>query len=291
MMIDRLINILVTITLIEMMAAIGLGVEFRALGDIAMNRGLLVRAAIANYLLVPLITVGLLLWFGSPPMVAAGFLIIAVCPGAAYGPPLTAMARGNVAVAVGLMVVLAGSSAVFAPLLLRLLLPLIAKGPALKVNAPKMVATLLLSQLLPLFAGLCVRQWRPAVADGLKPPADRLSAFLNLCVVVLILIVHFRTLAAIRLMAFAGMFALVIASLSAGWVLGEAGSDNRKAMGFSTSVRNVAVGLVIATASFPGTPAVTAALAYGLFQTVVLAVVALGWGRLGSGAEPIGVSQ
>jgi predicted Na+-dependent transporter len=76
------------------------------------------------------------------------------------------------------------------------------------------------------------------------------------------------------------MFALLITSIAAGWLLGEAGSANRKAMSFSTSVRNVAVSLVIATASFPGSPAVTAALAYGLFQTIVLAMLALVWGRI-----------
>jgi predicted Na+-dependent transporter len=83
-----------------------------------------------------------------------------------------------------------------------------------------------------------------------------------------------------------GMLALVAASMVAGWLLGETGSENRRAMSFSTSARNVAVGLVIATASFPGTPAVTAALAYGLFQTVLLAAVALVWGRLGVAASP-----
>ncbi len=280
MTIDRLINLFVIATLIEMMAAIGLRVKFREVGDIARNWNLLVRAVLANYVCVPVITVGLLLWFRSAPMVAAGFLIIAVCPGAAYGPPLTAIARGNVAVAVGLMVVLAGSSAVLAPLLLQFLMPLMAADQALKVNGPKIVGTLLVSQLLPLSAGLCVRQWRPALADRLKHPAQRLSAALNLCVVGLILVVHFRTLAAIRPIGFAGMLALVSASLAAGWLLGEPGGDNRKAMGFSTSVRNVAVGLVIATASFPESPAVTAALAYGLFQTAVLALVALAWSRL-----------
>ena len=35
-------------------------------------------------------------------------------------------------------------------------------------------------------------------------------------------------------------------------------------MGFSTAVRNVAVGLVIATDSFPGTPVVTGALVWGV---------------------------
>jgi len=122
-----------------------------------------------------------------------------------------------------------------------------------------------------------VRKWRPLLADRLKRPFDWLTVALNLCMLGLILLVHFRMLAAIRLMAFAGMFALVMAS---GWLLGESGSDNRKTMGFSTSVRNVAVSLVIATGNFPNTPAVTSALAYALFQTVVLTLVALVWGRL-----------
>jgi hypothetical protein len=37
---------------------------------------------------------------------------------------------------------------------------------------------------------------------------------------------------------------------------------------------------VIATSSFPGTPAVTATLAFALFQTVAMALLVLGWGRL-----------
>ena len=83
----------------------------------------------------------------------------------------------------------------------------------------------------------------------------------------------------IRLAVFAGVFALVISTLLIGWPLGESGSDNRKTIGFPTSVRNVVVSLVIATGSFPGTPAVTPALAYGIFQTLALALVALAWGR------------
>jgi hypothetical protein len=53
----------------------------------------------------------------------------------------------------------------------------------------------------------------------------------------------------------------------------------RTAKRFSTAVRNVGVSLVIATASFPGTPAVIAGLSYAPFRTILLAVFAVGWGR------------
>jgi len=277
---DQLTNLLVTVTLIEMMTAIGLGVTFAEVSGVARNWGLLLRAVMANYVCVPAAAFGLLLLFRTQPMVAAGFLIVAVCPGAPYGPAFTALARGSVPVSVGLMVVLAGSSALFAPLLLSLLLPMMAGDEPLKVDAVRMVTTLLVTQLLPLGAGLCLRHWRPRLADRLKRPANALSTILNLATVGLIVVAQFRLLASVRLLAFAGMLALVLTSLASGWLLGGPGAAGRKGMALTTAVRNVAVSLVLATASFPGTSAVTAALVFGLFQTVLLALVALGWGRL-----------
>jgi BASS family bile acid:Na+ symporter len=277
---DELINIAVTITLVELMVAIGLGVPLADVIGVARNWRLVARAALANYVCVPAAAVGLLLLFRAEAMVAAGFLIAAVCPGAPYGPPFTAIAKGNVAVSVGLMVILAGSSALVAPLLLHFLLPLTSGSDSLNVNASKMVVTLLVTQLLPLCVGLTVRQGRPNLAARLLKPANLISIVLNFSVIGLILGVHFQTLMAIRPIGFLGMLALVLAALAAGWLLGMPGSGSRKAMAITTSVRNVGVGLVIATSSFPATPAVTATLAFALFQTVVLALVALGWGRL-----------
>src|SRR6516165_1045838 len=153
-MIDRLINILVMITLIEMMVAIGLSVTFADLAGVARNGRLIGRAALANYVCVPGATVGLLLLFDPHPMVAAGFLILAVCPGAPYGPPFAAVAKGNVAVAVGLMLILAASSAVLAPVLLYYLLPLVSGGDPLKLDVTRVVGTLLATQLVPLCVGV-----------------------------------------------------------------------------------------------------------------------------------------
>jgi BASS family bile acid:Na+ symporter len=78
------------------------------------------------------------------------------------------------------------------------------------------------------------------------------------------------------------MLALLIASWAAGWLLGGPGTDARKAMTLTTSLRNVGVGLVIASSAFAGTPAVTAALAYGLFAVVGSLFLALAWRRHGA---------
>lgn len=289
MSIDQIINVLVTITLIEMMVAIGLGVAIVEVANVARNWRLVVQAAVANYVLVPAVAIGLLLLFHAHPLVAAGFLLAALCPGAAYGPPFTGMAKGNVPIAVGLMVMLAGSSAIVAPLLLHVLLPITSGNEPLKIDVVKMVGTLLLTQLIPLGIGLAVRHCRPKLAERLSRPAKLLSTVLNLVTFSVIMVAQFHLLESIKATGFAGMLALVIATLAIGWLLGGPGSGQRTAMGFSTGVRNVGVSLVIATASFPGTLAVTSALAYALFQTITLALLAVAWGRwaaaAGEGAE------
>jgi bile acid:Na+ symporter, BASS family len=285
MTIDQLINVLATVTLVELMVTIGLGATFAEVAGVARNWRLVGKAALANYVCVPAAAVGLLLVFGATPLVAAGFLIAAACPGAPYGPPFTGIAKGNVVAAVGLMVLLAGSSALLAPTLLHFLLPVTSGEAPLQVNAARMVGTLLLAQFLPLCVGLAVRQWRPALAARLKKPASRLSMALNLLLLGVILTAQFDLLIGIPFRAYVGMSALVFAAVAAGWLLGGPGGGNRTAMTMATAVRNVGVALVIATSSFPGTATVTAATAFGIFQTVVMALVALGWGRLPSATD------
>src|SRR5512135_2677733 len=188
--------------------------------------------------------VGLLLLFHAHPMVAAGLLILATCPGAPYGPPFTAIAGGNLAVSAALMVILAGSSTIVAPLLLHTLLPLVSGGEPLRIDAARMVGTLLVAQLVPLCVGLAVRQWCPIVAARLQDPANLAGKVLNPVTVGLILVAQFRMLTAIRPIGFAGMLALLTASLASGWLAGGLAPGGRKAVAMATSLRNVGVGLV-----------------------------------------------
>jgi BASS family bile acid:Na+ symporter len=283
---DRMINVLVLVTLVEMMVATGLGVNLGELVRVVRNWRLIARGALANYVCVPAAAVGLLLLFNAPPIVAAGFLILAVCPGAPFGPPLARVAKGNATAAVGLMVVLAGSSAVLAPVLLYFLLPMMAADETLSVDAVRVVRTLLLTQLLPLGVGVALRRWRPLLADRLQKPGDRISKVLNLSVVGLILIAQFDLLLGIRPLAYLGMLALLLASWAAGWLLGGPEPRTRRTMTLTASLRNVGVGLVIATNSFAGTPAVTAAVVYGLVEIVGSLLLAVAWARREPSARP-----
>jgi bile acid:Na+ symporter, BASS family len=288
MTIDRLINVLATVTCVEMMVAVGLGVTLAELADVARDWRLVARASLANYVVVPAVAVGLLLLHRAHPMVAAGILILAACPGAPFGPPLTTIAKGNPAVSAALMVILAGSSAVVAPLLLPILLPLVSGSEPLRVQPARIVGTLFAAQLVPLAVGLALRWGSPAVAARLKTPASLVGKALGLAAVGSILVAQSRMLTAIRPIGFAGMLALLAASLASGWLAGGPDAEGRKAVALATSLLNVGIGLMIATGNFPGTPAVSAALAYGIVEIVGSLALALWWGRQRTTTDRIG---
>ena len=279
MTLDSLVKLVVTVAVIEMMVTVGLGVAVADVMAVVRDGRLLTRAALANYVCVPAATAVLLMIFGAHPMVAAGFLVLAVCPGAPFGPPMAVLAGGNEALSVGWMTILAVTSAVIAPASLYLLLPWVAGTQAMTVDAVyRMMGTLIGIQLLPLGVGLGIRHFRPGMADRILGPALRLGKVLNVIAIVLVVAAYYDLLLEVRLKGLMGMLILLMVSLAAGWFLGGRSVEHRKTLALTTSLRNVGVGLVIATDAFGGTPAVTAVLAYGIVGIIGSLLIARSWG-------------
>jgi bile acid:Na+ symporter, BASS family len=263
-MLPDLVRLLTQPALIAMMLSMGFkSSPGEVLASVRDARGAAAGLA-ANFVLVPAVAMGLLDAFDAVPMVSAGFLILAVCPGAPVGPPFAAVARGDVAYASGQMVILAAVSAVLSPVLLGLLLGRLLPAGGLRVDYLAIVQTLAVSQVLPLCLGLAVSWLAPGIARRLAGPVGLLAALLLLVVIALVLAGQFGLLRLIPLSSWSGMFLLMAACLAIGWLCGGPGRARRKALAITTATRNAAVALVIVSGSFAGTAAVTAVVAYAL---------------------------
>jgi len=274
-----LISLLNVTALVAIMLSMGMEVRFEAVLASARRTRLLVLGLLANYVLVPAVTLGLLLVFRVNSLVSVGFLILAVCPGAPLGPPFTGVARGDVPWSIGMMVILAGLSAMLSPALLGVLLARVAPDGDLHIDYLVIVRTLLMTQMLPLALGLGIHHGAPALTQWIARPVNRLANVLLLALVGLIVVTQYETLGAIRFRGWTGMGMLFLASLGIGWLCGGRDFATRKAMAVTTATRNAAVGLVIATSNFAGKPAVTAVVAYGLVSTLGTLGCALLLGR------------
>ena len=283
---SRLIQPLTFAGLVSMMLSMGCVVTPSELGTAMRSGRRLWAGLLSNFVFVPAVTVALLGLFDSAPLVSAGFLILAVCPGAPVSPMFTATARGDVAYAAGLMVLLAGLSAVLAPLLLAVLLPWVAPSSDLSIDSLAILRSLLLTQLLPLAAGLGLHAFRPPLADRLQRPLGAIANLLLLGVVGLVLVREFDALGQIRLRGWFGMLLLLAASLGIGWICGGPDTVTRKTLALTTAARNAGVALVIVTGRFAGTVAATAVVAYALVSVFGTLVAAWLLGRVaGSPAE------
>ena len=129
-----MIQLLNLSALVAIMLLTGLRVTVGDFMSLAQQRRPLLLGLLANYFLVPVVTVGLLCAFHANPMVSMGFLILAVCPGAPVGAPLTDIARGSVSLAVGLMIILAAFSVVLSPVLLMFLSSHLSLPPNLHID-------------------------------------------------------------------------------------------------------------------------------------------------------------
>jgi len=282
---STVIALLNVAALFTMMLSMGMQVRFEAVLASARRTRLLMFGLLANYVLVPAATVGLLFLFQANPLVSVGFLILGVCPGAPLGPPITAVAKGDVPWAVGMMLILSGLSAFLSPALLRMLVTWIAPAGDLQINYLAIVRTLLLIQMLPLALGLWIHHAAPGLTEGIIKPVGFLANVLLLALIGLIVAVQYQTLAAIRLRGWTGMSLLLLASLAIGWLCGGPDLATRKAMALTTAIRNAAVALVIVTSNYADTPAVTAVVAYSLISTIGALSLALLFGKF-AGVTP-----
>ena len=248
----------------QMMFTMGLQLHFSEILDATTrNPKRTFRIFLANYFVVPLVTMVICKFFTNDPYIAAAFLILSVAPAAPYGPPFTSIARGDLAIATGFMALLASTSVLISPLILHFSLPLISGGElSLKFDPIKMIGSLIIIQLLPLFIGLWFVHVRPERAKSFVKPSLLVSKFLNGLMILSVVVGNIGMLSMIGSNLVGLIFLIVATSLAIGWFFGGRNRQARTATSITTGLRNMSLGMGFAVASFPGTKAVTTTLAY-----------------------------
>jgi BASS family bile acid:Na+ symporter len=204
------------------------------------DRRLLVRALLANFVLVPL--TALLLGWGL--RLEQGFALGLLLVGCAAGDPvllkLAQIARGNFAFAVGLMALQLIVTIGYLPLVLPALIP------GVTVDPWKIAKPLLVLMLLPLVLGLILKARYGLVAKRVKPLLEGVSNISLVLFVVLFMVLNFDKLRTV--FGTHGILAALVftpLSFGIGWVLGRPTKDIARVMSVGTAWRNISASLVV----------------------------------------------
>ena len=160
-------QLLAAIMLVALTFGAGLQVNREHLKATLRNVNLIVRALLANFVLVPIVGVLIAKALRLPGPVATGFLLMAIAPGVPFVLASVRKRGGSLGLAVSLALFLPLISIVTVPATAALVLPTAAKA-ALPMT--RFVATLLLFQLLPLLGGIVVGTVAPQSAARLGRP-------------------------------------------------------------------------------------------------------------------------
>jgi BASS family bile acid:Na+ symporter len=250
---------------VSSMLAMGAGLTVPQIFEPLRNARLVVLALLANFVLMPLGAFALakVLWLDEP--LGIGLLLLGCAAGAPFLPKLAELAKGNVAFAVGAMVLLMAVTVGYLPIVLPLLLP------GVTVDPWKIARSLVLLMLLPLAAGLALKARYEVLARRVKPVLDKIS---NVSLILLALLITAANLdKVLQVFGTRGILAglLFIAwGFGTGWLLGGPDADSRRVMALGTGQRNIAAALVVASQSFSDPKVVVMVIVVAIAGFIIL---------------------
>jgi BASS family bile acid:Na+ symporter len=274
---DTAIRLLTIITLSGLLFSSGLQLTWGAIAG-SLRQSRLAWIVPANFLLVPALVFALIRLFRVPTDIAAGMLLLAAAPFAPVVPTFTRLARGDLALAGGLTGLFPFLSAFLTPLVCELSLKPILQTGGLKFNVGAILLVLVSTITLPLAAGTALRHYSPAWAAKLVKPVQVFSETIGAVALGFATVTEFP---AMRSIGWRPLLAMAMASelsFAAGYFLSGPAPASRMVVALGTANRNIALALLVAVASFPGTPIVGAVVANGLLL-ILLGLAHVGWWR------------
>ena len=137
---------------------------------------------LAQFTVMPLLAFALTRIFKLEPALAIGVILVGCCPGGTASNVITYLAKGDLALSVGMTAV----STLLAPVLTPLLVWLLA-GETVDVDVVGMLLSILWVVILPIALGLLVKRFWPRTTEQASAYLPALST-LAICVIVLIVI-------------------------------------------------------------------------------------------------------
>jgi bile acid:Na+ symporter, BASS family len=250
---------------VSSMLAMGTGLTVAQIIEPLRNARLLVLALLANFVLMPLVAfaLGKVLWLDEP--FGIGLLVLGCAAGAPFLPKLAELAKGNLAFAVGAMVLLMVVTVGYLPVVLPLLLE------GVSVDPWKIARSLILLMLLPLAVGLALKAYYGAMAARVKPALDWIS---NVSLILLVLLISAANIdKVLDVFGTRGILAgllFIALGFAIGWLLGGPGNDTKRVLALGTAQRNIAAALVVGSQSFSDPKVVVMVIVVAIVGLIIL---------------------
>jgi bile acid:Na+ symporter, BASS family len=178
-----LIDVLLPLSLAFIMLSLGVGLTFGDSGRVLRMPRAFAVGAVAQVILLPLITYATVRGFGLGPEIAVGFMLLSFCPGGVTSNMVSRLALGDVALSVTLTAVISLLSIVTVPVLAAWAVVHFMGDAAPDVTVTELAIALFLISTLPVLIGVLFRHFAPGAAARSEPVLTRISTVLFVVIV------------------------------------------------------------------------------------------------------------
>ena len=215
----------------------------------------IIIGCLAQFTIMPLLALGLSWAFALPKELALGVILVGCCPGGTASNVITYLAKGDLALSVGMT----ATSTLLAPLLTPLLVWLLA-GTMVEVDTIGMLLSIVYVVIAPIAVGLIFQRYLPKFTKEIVP---YLPAFSSIAIALVVGIVVSHN--ADRLLVGGMIVVLVVmlhnlCGLSLGYIIGRLlglADAKRRAISIEVGMQNSGLASSLATLHFAAYPLAT----------------------------------
>jgi BASS family bile acid:Na+ symporter len=236
--------------IIASMLGVGLKVRGAEVLSAVKSKGLMTRALLANFVLIPAVGILCARIIPMKPELAMTLVILACAPGGLSALQFLTKAKDEESLSfVGGIVIVMSLLAIFiSPALIALALP---HEMSLTTPYARAFGFLLVFLLVPLLLGVIVNQKARTIAPKLAKIIALIGTLAFVVVIVMTLRMTKEAKATVGKWGILGMLVFILFSMFIGWLLGGPRKETRPLLATASSMRFVALGLAISVRSFP----------------------------------------
>ena len=247
----------INIVLAFVMFGVALGIKPRMFVDVFKKPKSVLLGMLCQLILLPALTCGLAILFGSwiSPMMGLGMILVAACPGGNISNFMSSLGKANIELSVSLTAISTALAVLMTPFNFWLWGNLYLSSAAVAADVPRLVIplwdvfkTIFILLGIPLTLGILCSQYLPKVANALKKPLQWISIVFFIAMVILSFSSNMD--AFLRCVKYIFLVVLIhnLLALSIGYSVGTIAKvpfRDRRTLTIETGIQNSGLGLAL----------------------------------------------
>ncbi|MEM8655618.1 MAG: bile acid:sodium symporter family protein [Pseudomonadota bacterium] len=246
---DILVNVVLPLSLAIIMLSLGIGLTFADFARVLRTPKAFAIGAIAQVMLLPIVTYAVVRLFGLPPEIAVGFMLLSFCPGGVTSNMIARLSKGDVALSVSLTAVISLLSILTVPALAAWSVVHFMGDAAPNVSVTGLAISVFVIVTLPVLFGVLIRRYAPGFAINVEPFFSRLATLLFVIIVVAALAANWDIFIDNLGTLGPALILLNVALLVIGLALARLAAlpwDQTKTISVETGIQNATLGITLA---------------------------------------------